>query len=103
MTETIDQIIERLYRLLQAPWFSLVVTAALLACIWLIVLPTVAQRPWMRQRIDWLEEEGIDPNAMYYTDLEVMEALLVRQRRLSTLPSSSQSPNSALCNESSAN
>ncbi|TWU45333.1 Molybdate-binding periplasmic protein precursor [Novipirellula aureliae] len=34
----------------------------------------------MQQRIDWLDEKGIDPNAMYYTDLEMMEELLVRQR-----------------------
>ncbi|TWT82905.1 hypothetical protein CA13_43680 [Planctomycetes bacterium CA13] len=51
------------------------------AIMWLVVLPGLSKRPAMRERLDWLDERGIDPSAMYYTELPVMEEILVRQRQ----------------------
>ncbi|SMP43730.1 hypothetical protein SAMN06265222_101982 [Neorhodopirellula lusitana] len=51
-----------------------------LAVIWLVVLPAFAKQPAMNQHLNWLNEQGIDPSAMYYTELEVMEEILQRQR-----------------------
>ncbi|MCC9656791.1 hypothetical protein [Rhodopirellula halodulae] len=59
--------------------FGLVV--GLLAIVWLILLPAYARQPKMQAHLHWLDEEGIDPSAMYYTELEVMEDILAKQRR----------------------
>lgn len=61
---------------------SLAGCAIVIAYLWLVVLPWVAERPKMKNHIDWLDQKGIDPAAMYYTELEVMETILERQRSL---------------------
>ena len=43
--------------------------------VWLFVLPWIASRPSIRSRIDDLNRQGIDPAALYYTDLEAMHRL----------------------------
>ncbi len=35
----------------------------------------------MREYSRWLDERGIDPSAMYYTELEAMEPILHRLER----------------------
>ena len=40
------------------------------AVVWLIVLPWLAQQEIVRERIRRNEQAGIDPTAMFYTDLE---------------------------------
>ncbi|TWU42051.1 hypothetical protein [Novipirellula artificiosorum] len=59
----------------------LAVVTVLIAAFWLVVLPRWAERPAMHERLNWLEERGIDPSAMYYTELEAMEAILLKQRK----------------------
>ena len=51
----------------------------LVGLTWGLVLPSIAKRPAMQQRIRWLDAQGIDPSAMYYTDLEVMDKILRRR------------------------
>lgn len=51
---------------------------AAVTIVWLAVLPWIAGRPATAAYLDWLEEEGIDPSAMYYTELEMMEPILTR-------------------------
>jgi len=34
----------------------------------------------MRNHLNWLEQRRIDPSAMVYTELEMMEQILARQR-----------------------
>ena len=51
---------------------------AAVALMWLAVLPWIASRPATAAYLDWLEKERIDPSAMYYTDLEMMEPILTR-------------------------
>lgn len=54
---------------------------AAIAIVWLIVLPSLAQQPAVKARLDWLDEHKIDPSARYYTDLEMMEPILERLNR----------------------
>ncbi|TWU61670.1 hypothetical protein V7x_33580 [Crateriforma conspicua] len=56
------------------------IAVTVLATIWLVVLPAVAKRPAVRQRVEWLKSEGIDPSAMYYTELDRMEWILQQRR-----------------------
>jgi hypothetical protein len=44
--------------------------------IWLVVLPWLARQPSVDARIRRLDAQGIDPSAMYYTELESMRPIL---------------------------
>lgn len=59
-------------------WRRLSVCLATLASFWLIVLPWLSVRPPMSDRLEWLEDQKIDPSAMYYTELEVLKPVLER-------------------------
>ena len=56
----------------------LVVWSAAVALFWLVVLPWLGSRPAVSDHVKWLEEQGVDPSAMYYTDLEVMKPIRER-------------------------
>ena len=51
-----------------------------IAVVWLVVLPWTARQPAVRKHLQWLDSQGIDPSAMYYTELEVMDQILRAQR-----------------------
>ncbi|MEW4561479.1 hypothetical protein AB1K70_03075 [Bremerella sp. JC770] len=59
---------------------SLLGVIAVMAVVWLVILPAHARQEAMRKHLEWLDQQGIDPSAMYYTELEVMEDILRRQR-----------------------
>ncbi len=42
-----------------------------MAVVWFVWLPRLSQHPDVQQRLDWLDERGIDPSAMYYTELDL--------------------------------
>ncbi len=48
---------------------KLIVVSIVLAGIWMIVLPWLSNRPSTRRYIERLDAQGIDPAAMYYTEL----------------------------------
>jgi hypothetical protein len=50
-----------------------------LAAIWLVLLPWIGSQPAMNARIEWLDQRGIDPSAMYYTELDAMKSILRRR------------------------
>ena len=50
----------------------------LIVAVWLIALPWLATQPKMNARLQWLDERGIDPSAMFYTDLDAMDPILER-------------------------
>lgn len=52
-----------------------------MAAIWGIALPWIASRPTIARRLSDLEAQGIDPSAMYYTELPAMEHVLFRLDR----------------------
>lgn len=66
--------------------------------IWCGVLPWVGQQASVRQWIERNERLGIDPTAMYYTELEnmhVQQGLLKRIKAASTTSTSSAGPSGA--------
>ena len=52
--------------------------AAAAALAWLVVLPRVAHQPRVRASLEAFEANGIDPSAMFYTELGAMEDVLAR-------------------------
>ncbi len=52
-----------------------------IAVVWCVVLPWIARRPVMEEHLNWLDDRGIDPSAMYYTELEMMDPILQRLER----------------------
>lgn len=61
-------------------WLALIASVSVLGLIWLVWLPGQADRPAMRRHLQWLDDRGIDPSAMYYTELDVMRDILKRHR-----------------------
>ncbi|MBA2115323.1 hypothetical protein [Bremerella alba] len=61
-------------------WLYLGLAIASVAVVWLVILPAYARQSEMSKHLQWLDQQGIDPSAMYYTELEVMEEILQRQR-----------------------
>jgi len=49
---------------------QLAIAAVAVTVLWLVVLPWIASRPRMAAHLQWLDNRGIDPSAMFYTDLE---------------------------------
>ena len=44
--------------------------------VWGVVLPRLATTRTVRERTQWLEQHQIDPAAMYYTELPLMDRIL---------------------------
>jgi len=61
----------------------LVAWLILIGVVWLVVLPWLAARPAMQRHRQWLDDRGIDPGAMYYTELDAMEPILDRLNKQS--------------------
>lgn len=57
---------------------KLAVALGVVGAIWLVALPWAADRPAMAAHLDWLDDQGVDPSAMYYTELEMMGPILDR-------------------------
>lgn len=52
-----------------------------LCALWLVALPWIARQPRMAAHLQWLEDQGIDGGAMYYTELEAMKPILEKLER----------------------
>lgn len=61
-----------------AGWGSLCAATALIVLVWMVVLPSLAEHPDLKARIRFLDERGIDPAAMFYTELDCLEDVLDR-------------------------
>ncbi len=57
---------------------KLLTAGTLVAAAWLVVLPWIARQPAEQAGWEALQRVGIDPSAMYYTELEAMEPILQR-------------------------
>ena len=62
-------------------WGRFGICCALIAVIWLGLLPALSNRPNVEKRIRFLESRGIDASAMFYTELEAMDGVLERLDR----------------------
>ena len=58
--------------------FRVVAWIVPLAAFWLLALPWLSSRPSVAAYIQWLDDCGVDPSAMYYTDLEAMKPIRER-------------------------
>ena len=56
-------------------WLLLLGSTSLIVVIWTIVLPWIGDLQSVRARIEFLESQGVDPSALYYSDLEAMPRL----------------------------
>lgn len=65
----------------------LLVAVSTLAVVWLVLLPLLARQSYVAEHIQQQEELGIDPSAMYYSELEIMPAIAHRVERLELLKS----------------
>jgi len=56
----------------QSGTLKLLAGLGLLTLIWLGLLPLISRQPRVAERIRTLEQQGIDPSAIFYTELEAM-------------------------------
>lgn len=61
-----------------APGVRLAISVALLAAIWLVILPAIAQLSTVRTMIDRHEADGVDPSAKFYSELPAMPVISQR-------------------------
>lgn len=57
---------------------KLVIALGVVGLIWLVALPMAASTPRMALWLDWMDDRGVDPSAMYYTELEMMGPIFDR-------------------------
>lgn len=57
---------------------QLLLAVLVITAVWCVLLPRVSTIPVVQQRLHFLDERGIDPSAMYYTELEAMDTILDR-------------------------
>ena len=55
---------------------QLLLAIATICLVWGWILPWWAGRPAMSRTLQNLEQQRIDPSAMFYTDLEAMDSIL---------------------------
>lgn len=63
-------------------WLKLLLATAAVAAVWLIVLPWIGTWPVVREKIQFEQSRGIDPSAMFYTELEAMPSIIEEIDRL---------------------
>jgi len=63
------------------PLGRLLVVLIVIGCVWGIVLPRIADTEAVQARTRWLQRHEIDPAAMYYTELPLMERVLRERDR----------------------
>ena len=56
-------------------WPSLCLSVLAIVIVWTLVLPWIGSWQSVHARIEYLDRHGIDPAALYYTDLEAMERI----------------------------
>jgi hypothetical protein len=56
--------------------WQLAAAVVTIACFWCIALPWYASQPAIKEHLQFLDDRGIDPSAMFYTELDAMDAIL---------------------------
>jgi hypothetical protein len=67
-------------------WVRLVAIVLLVGAGWGLLLPWVGGQTGLRREIDRQLEQGVDPGALFYTDLPVMNRVDERLERLRHKP-----------------
>lgn len=69
------------------PRFLLAAATLCVCLVWCVLLPRLAKVNVVEDRLKFLDDRGIDPSAMYYTELDAMDAILDRiEGRESSMP-----------------
>jgi len=63
-------------------WLGFGGALSLLSVTWFVLLPWVGRQPVVAQHIEKQERQGIDPSAMFYSELEIVPAIAHRIERL---------------------
>lgn len=63
-------------------WPQFLAVWLLITLVWLLVLPQLAREPSRAAHIQALHAAGIDPSAMYYSELEMMPNTIQRLEQL---------------------
>lgn len=66
---------------LPSRWNRLAACCGAIAVVWGVVLPWIGSRPHIAARIQREEAQGINPSAMFYTELEALKPLVRRVDR----------------------
>ncbi len=56
-------------------WLSLCLGSVAILIVWMLVLPWIGSRQSIKSQIDSLDRQGVDPTALFYTDLEAMQRI----------------------------
>ena len=67
-------------------WLALILIRGLLLFVCLAVLPMIARQPRVAERIGRLDARGIDPTAIFYSELDAMPAAEAHIRRVRSAP-----------------
>lgn len=59
-------------------WCAFAISVAALGIAWGIVLPQSSQIPAQRSYEEWLDQNRLDPSAMFYTEVEPLAPILRR-------------------------
>ncbi|UUO04725.1 hypothetical protein M4951_15165 [Blastopirellula sp. J2-11] len=51
-------------------WTRLLIAVGIVAVVWLVILPQIAETPPVKRHIEKMQAAGIDPSAMFYSELE---------------------------------
>lgn len=56
--------------------WQLIAAVTIIVLLWCFFLPWYAQQPAIKNHLQFLDERGIDASAMFYTELDAMDAIL---------------------------
>lgn len=65
-------------------WRGLLIALLIVASLWGILLPWLSQRAVIADHIELQRHHGIDPSAMYYSELETLPPIVHRLEKLHT-------------------
>ena len=63
-------------------WGSLGVAIAAMGLVWLVVLPRIGEQPRVAEHIVTQQRLGIDPSALFYSELEIAAGIAHHVERL---------------------
>ena len=74
--------------MLTSRYLRFAVALALVALVWLVVLPLIGEQPAVSRHIAEQQRLGIDPSAKFYSELEFLPPVVHRMERLHLLQKS---------------
>lgn len=63
-------------------WIRFSIAIGVIAFVWCVILPLIAEQSVVSEHIAHQKRLGIDPSALFYTELEVTPAIVTHIERL---------------------